>query len=91
LRSGSVQGVKKRIIQIDALVYESQSMNINNVEIPFRNFGEDVLDKPIEDYTGIKTLGGLLGFSNTGQITVRQTVPLKMTLLGLEYRMSIGN
>jgi len=91
LSTGSVQGVKKRIIQIDALVYETQSININGTEISFRNFGEAVLDQPIVEYTGVKTVHGLLGFSDTGQITITQTVPLKMTLLGLEYRMSIGN
>ena len=41
-------------------------------------------------FTGIKTVHGLLGFSRTGQITITQTVPLKLTLLGLEYRMSVG-
>lgn len=91
LSTGSVQGVKKRIIQIDALVYETQSININGTEISFRNFGEAVLDTPIQEYTGVKTVHGILGFSDTGQITITQTVPLKMTLLGLEYRMSIGN
>jgi len=91
LATGSVQGVKKRIIQIDALVYETQSININGTEISFRNFGEEVLDQPIQEYTGVKTVHGLLGFSDTGQITITQTVPLKMTLLGLEYRMSVGN
>ena len=91
LSTGSVQGVKKRIIQIDALVYETQSININGTEISFRNFGEAVLDTPIQEYTGVKTVHGILGFSDTGQITITQTVPLKMTLLGLEYRMSVGN
>jgi hypothetical protein len=42
-------------------------------------------------FTGTKTAHGLLGFSRTGQITITQTVPLKLTLLGLEYRMSVGD
>jgi hypothetical protein len=53
-------------------------------------FGTEVLDTPIDQFTGIKTVHGLLGFSRTGQITITQTVPLKLTLLGLEYRMSVG-
>ena len=91
LAGGSVQGVKKRIIQIDALVFETQNMTINGKEIPFRNFGESVLDIPVQEFTGTKTAHGFLGFSSTGQITISQSVPLKMTLLGLEYRLSVGN
>ena len=90
LASGSVQGVQKRILQVDALVYQSQSMSINSQVVPFVQFGTEVLDTPIDQFTGTKTVHGLLGFSRTGQITITQTVPLKLTLLGLEYRMSVG-
>jgi hypothetical protein len=90
LASGSVQGVQKRILQVDALVYESQSMSINGQVVPFVQFGTEVLDTPIDQFTGTKTVHGLLGFSRTGQITITQTVPLQLTLLGLEYRMSVG-
>jgi hypothetical protein len=91
LQSGSVQAVQKRILQVDALVYKSQSMSINGQEVPFVEFGTEVLDVPISEFTGTKTVHGLLGFSRTGQITITQTVPLKLTLLGLEYRMSVGD
>lgn len=91
LQSGSVQGFKKRIVQVDAIINETQDMTINGKQIPFRNFGEDVLDKAVEPFTGIKTAHGLLGYSGTGQITISQSVPLEMTVLGLEYRLSVGN
>ena len=91
LAGGSVQGVKKRIIQIDALVFETQNMTINSKEIAFRNFGENVLDIPVQTFTGTKTAHGFLGFSSTGQITISQSEPLKMTLLGLEFRLCVGN
>jgi hypothetical protein len=91
LSSGSVQGFKKRIIQVDAIVNNTQAMTINNKQVSFRNFGEDVLDSAVEPFTGIKTVHGLLGYSGTGQITITQAVPLKMIVLGLEYRLSVGN
>lgn len=91
LSSGSVQGFKKRIIQVDAIINNTQAMTINNKQISFRNFGEDVLDSAVQPFTGIKTVHGLLGYSGTGQITITQTVPLKMIVLGLEYRLSVGN
>jgi len=91
LSSGSVQGFKKRIIQVDAIVNSTQDMTINGKQVSFRNFGEDVLDSAVEPFTGIKTMHGLLGFSGTGQITISQSVPLEMIVLGLEYRLSVGN
>lgn len=91
LASGSVFGLKKRIVQVDAPVYESQNMVINNQPVAFREFGAGILDAPVAEFTGTKTVRGLLGFSQTSQITVTQSVPLKLTLLGLEYRVSIGN
>lgn len=91
LAQGSVQAKKKRIMQVDAIVYETQNMTVNGKLVSFRNFGEDVLDSAVPEYTGTKTVHGMLGFSGTGQITISQSVPLKMTVLGIEYHMSVGN
>lgn len=86
----SVQSMKKRIVQVDALVYETQNMKVNDQLVSFRNFGVSVLDSPVQEFTGTKTIHSLLGYSDTGQITVTQSVPLKLTLLGMEYKMSVG-
>lgn len=91
LPQGTIQGVKKRIVQVDAVVANTQNLSINSKLVPFRNFGVSVLGNPVAEFTGTKTVHGLLGFSGTGQITITQTEPLKMTLLGLEYKMSVGN
>lgn len=90
LSTGSVQGVKKRIVQIDALLHETKNLSLNGKQISFRNFGEDVLDTAVQPFTGLKTAHGILGYSATGQITITQTVPLPMTVLGLEYKLSVG-
>ena len=91
LQSGSVQGVRKRVVQIDALLNQTKDLVINGKQISFRNFGEDVLDAPIQSFTGLKTAHGILGYSTTGQITLTQNVPLPMTVLGLEYKLSVGS
>lgn len=91
LAQGTIQSKKKRIVQVDAIVHETQNMTINGKLVPFRNLGSNVLDSSVEEFTGTKTLHGVLGFSGTGQITISQSVPLKMTLLGIEYHMSVGN
>lgn len=91
LAQGTVQAKKKRIVQVDAIVHETQDMTINGKLVSFRNLGASVLDTAVQEFTGTKTVHGILGFSGTGQITISQSVPLKMTLLGIEYHMSVGN
>lgn len=91
LQSGSVQGVRKRIVQVDAILNETKELVINGKQISFRNFGTGVLDTAIDAFTGVKTAHGILGYSATGQITLTQNVPLPMTVLGLEYKLSVGN
>lgn len=87
LQTGTRIGFRKRIVEVNALVYETQHMKINGTQIPFRAFG-DILDEPVDPFTGTKTLHGILGYSFEGKITVTQDIPLKMTLLGLEYKLA---
>jgi hypothetical protein len=90
LSSGSLKGFKKRIFEVNAELFETQALTINGKLVPFRNFGASVLDSAVEEFTGIKTLHGILGYTYDGQITIGQTVPLKMTLLGIDYKVSAG-
>jgi hypothetical protein len=87
LQTGTRIGFKKRIVEVNALVASTQHMKINAIEVPFRAFG-DILDEAVDEYTGIKTMHGLLGYTTEGKITIEQDVPLKMTLLGLEYKVA---
>jgi hypothetical protein len=87
LQTGTRIGFKKRIVEVNALVSETQHMKINGIQIPFRAFG-DILDESVAEYTGTKTVHGLLGYTQDAKITIEQDVPLKMTLLGLEYKVS---
>lgn len=87
LQTGTRIGFKKRIVEVNALVASTQHMKINTIEVPFRAFG-DILDEAVDEYTGTKTMHGLLGYTTEGKITIEQDVPLKMTLLGLEYKVA---
>lgn len=87
LQTGTRIGFKKRIVEVNALVADTQHMKINGTQIPFRAFG-DILDQPVAEYTGTKTLNGILGYSQEAKITVSQDIPLKMTLLGMEYKVA---
>ena len=87
LQTGTRIGFKKRIVEVNALVANTQHMKINTIQVPFRAFG-DILDEAVDEYTGTKTIHGLLGYTTEGKITIEQDVPLKMTLLGLEYKVA---
>ena len=90
IQSGTRLGFKKRIVEVNALVYETQNMVINGIEVPFRSFDTPLtLDADVPDYTGTKVLHGILGYSNEAKITITQSAPLKFTLLGLEYKVGV--
>jgi len=90
LQSGPLRGFKKRIFEVNAEVYETQSMTIGGKEIAFRRLDGSILDSAVPEFTGIKTLHGILGYTYEGQITIGQSVPLKMTVLGIDYKLSAG-
>jgi hypothetical protein len=89
LQTGSRVSFKKRIAQVSAIVYESQHLNINDQPVPFQNFDNPLLDQPVPIFSGIKRLDAVRGYSREAQITVTQTLPLKMNLLGLEYKVAV--
>jgi hypothetical protein len=90
IQSGSRIGFKKRIVEVNAMVYETQHMKVNGIEVPFRQFDTaGILDSKVPEYTGLKVVNGILGYSNDAKITVTQEYPLKFTLLGMEYKVAV--
>lgn len=89
MQSGTRIGFRKRIVEVNALLYETQNIVINGNLVPIRALGTGALDSAVPEFTGTKTLHGILGYSSNGQITVTQSAPLKLTLLGLEYKVAV--
>ncbi len=89
IAAGTRLAYQKRILEVNAIVKDTQHMVINDNEVTFRNFdNQNTLDDPVPEFTGTKTIDGILGYTTEGKITIKQTIPLKMTLLGLEYKIS---
>ena len=86
----SLKGFKKRVLEVNAFLNETQNLTINSNTIPIRTLGTDNLDVGIPSFTGTKTLHGILGYSLTGQIEIGQSAPLKLHLLGMDYKVSTG-
>jgi hypothetical protein len=89
LQTGSRIGFKKRLVQVTAIVDQTQHLSINGQPLPFRNFDNPLLDLPIQEFTGSKRLDGVLGYNRDIAVEITQTLPLKMTLLGLEYKLAV--
>jgi len=89
LQTGSRVSFKKRIVEISAVVNETQNMIINDQPVAFRLFDNPMLDDPIPEFTGIKRVNGVLGYSREQFIEVSQDLPVKMNLLGLDYRVAV--
>ena len=81
LPSGNVIAQNKRIVETTAQLYLSQNMTINGNDMPFT---------AASFFTGKKRRKPMLGFDRMGQITISQSAPLFFTLLGLEYKVSVG-
>ena len=86
----SLKGFKKRVLEVNAFLNETQNITINSNTIPIRTLGADNLDVGVPEFTGTKTLHGILGYSLTGQIEIGQSAPLKLHLLGMDYKVSTG-
>jgi len=89
LQTGSRVSFKKRIVEISAVVNKTQNMVINRQPVTFRLFDNPLLDDPIPEFTGIKRVNGVLGYSREQFIEVSQDLPVKMNLLGLDYRVAV--
>ena len=90
LQTGTRTAFKKRVVEINAIVDDTQHMTINNNPVPFRSFDNPLLDEPVPTFTGIKRVNGVLGYSREQAIEISQNLPLKMTLLGLEYKVAVS-
>ena len=81
LPSGNIIGQKKRIVDATALVYLSQNLTLDTKDFPFT---------AAQFFTGKKRRKPMLGYDREGQLTFSQSAPLFFTLLGIEYKVSVG-
>ena len=90
LPSGPITGNKKRIVKANLILDNTQNCTVNGSDIPFRQLGASFLDQGIDKFTGTKSIGPFLGYDLKGQIEVTQSQPMFLTLLNLDYRVSVA-
>jgi len=80
-QAGTAQGRKKRYNEIIVRLLDSVGVTINNDQLPFRS-SANAMGEPIPTFTGDKRVTNL-GWDRDGQITIKQTQPLPMTVLAV--------
>jgi len=90
LPAGPITGNKKRIVKASIILDNTQNISVNGVEVPFRALGTDFLGQGVAKFTGTKRVGPFLGYDYKGQVEVTQSQPMFMTLLNLDYRVSVS-
>jgi hypothetical protein len=90
IAAGSRMGFKKRIPQVNVMVEKTRHLTVNGQAVSFRRLGAEILDQPPPEFTGIRRVSGLLGWSTEAQVTVSRAVPLQATVLALDIRIGTG-
>nr|ADD96490.1 hypothetical protein [uncultured organism MedDCM-OCT-S11-C1587] len=81
LPSGNTLAQKKRIVEATAILYLSQNLTLNGNNFSF---------VAGEFFTGKKRRKPMLGYDRDGQMTFSQSAPLFFNLLGIEFKVSVG-
>lgn len=89
LASGVVQSQKRRIVEVSPILFKTQNVEINGFDIPLSTLPISGTGA-VPTFTGVKKTMGFRGYTRDAQITIKQTKPVFITVLSLDYKVSIG-
>ena len=89
LASGTIQGRKKSWGEVIIRVDESLGATINGTLRDFRK-ASDLLDNPVSTFTG-DVIAKSLGWDRDGQIVIKQTQALPLTVLAVSGVLEVGD
>ena len=84
-----VQSQKRRILEISPMLFKTQNIAINNKDIPLDTYPLSG-SGGVPTFTGTKKTMGFLGYTRDAQITITQNQPVFMTVLSLDFKVSVG-
>ena len=79
----TIIGKLLNIAEVVLRLRNTSSLIVNDKDISFIEFGQQVLNEPPAQFTGIKRIHGFLGWDNTGQVTITQDQVGTMEMLAL--------
>ena len=86
---GSTIGKRKRVVNVNMRVNETQGFYLNNKLVPFREFGGSLLNAMVPTKSRDVKVKSIPGWTERGQFTVTQREPQKMTILGFAYDLAV--
>lgn len=89
LPDGTVVGKKKRVVEANIQVKDTTGMTVNENDVSFQTYGSSLLDEAIPEFSGTKSIEGMLGWDDDGQVAVYQELTQKLTLLAIQKKVSV--
>jgi len=90
-QAGSAYGSAVSVHAIKVRLYQTQGCTINGETVPFRKFGEDVLDSTVQLFTGDKSITNITGWDDGGVVIIQQKQPLPCTILAIVKKVSVND
>ena len=84
---GSLVNEPKRIVSITSRFKDTQAVTVNGIDIPEREFGEEVLDFAPALVTGIEK-NRHLGYNRETTVLITQNDPMPFTLLSIDVEVN---
>lgn len=82
-QTGTAQGQNMRVSEVSLRFLETIGCRINGDVVAFRNFGPDVLDSPLQPFTGVHRLENLGWERGEASVEITQDQPLPFHLLAV--------
>lgn len=89
LPDGSKVGIKKRILEATLVLINTTGIQVNDEFVAFQQFGSSLLDEAIAPYSGNKTVEGITGWDEYGQLDIGQPYPQKMLLAAIKQKVAV--
>ena len=89
--AGSAQGDAMSVSGTTVRVLGTSGCKINGDVVPFRQFGEDVLDQPIPEFDGLKSMGILGWDAGSNVTTITQDEPLPWHILSVIRKLTVND
>lgn len=82
-QTGTSQGNAKRTHEIKVLFLNTVGATINDKEVPWREFGSDILDRNPDPFSGYKSINDSGWSRDDNKINIKQTQPLPFHVLAV--------